>query len=185
LADEAIKHRIGFVPQQDELLETMTGSEFLRLISKFYARWNHDLIARLAREWDVPLRRPARKLSVGQRQKLSILAALGHEPELIILDEPVASLDPLARRTFLQELIDMVSDGERTILFSTHIVSDLERIANRVWILKDGKLVIDEALDNLKESTIAIRQAAGGALPTGIRTDPGLSLEEIFLELHK
>ena len=185
LADEAIKHQIGFVPQQDELLETMTGSEFLRLISKFYARWNHDLIARLAREWDVPLRRPARKLSVGQRQKLSILAALGHEPELIILDEPVASLDPLARRTFLQELIDMVSDGERTILFSTHIVSDLERIANSVWILKDGKLVIDEALDNLKESTIAIRQAAGGALPTGIRTDPGLSLEEIFLELHK
>jgi len=79
----------------------------------------------------------------------------------------------------------MVSDGERTILFSTHIVSDLERIANRVWILKDGKLVIDEPLDNLKESTLAIRQAAGGELAAGIRTDPGLSLEEIFLELHK
>jgi ABC-2 type transport system ATP-binding protein len=185
IADERIKHRIGFVPQQDELIETMKGSEFLGLISMFYANWNHVLIARLAREWNVPLTKPARKLSVGQRQKLSILAALGHEPDLIVLDEPVASLDPLARRTFLQELIDFVSGGDRTILFSTHIVSDLERIANRVWILKDGALVVDEALDKLKESKAEIQQAAGGALPRGSGVDPGMSLEEIFLELHK
>ena len=185
IADEQVKHRIGFVPQQDELIETMKGKEFLGLISKFYASWNHELVTRLAGEWDVPLTKPARELSVGQRQKLSILAALGHEPDLIVLDEPVASLDPLARRRFLQELIDFVSGGERTILFSTHIVSDLERIANRVWILKDGALVVDEALDKLKESTVEIRQAVGSALPRGLSVDPGMSLEEIFLELHK
>jgi ABC-2 type transport system ATP-binding protein len=185
IADESIKQRIGFVPQQDELLDTMRGSEFLELIGKFYPRWNKALIERLARDWQVPLSKPPSKLSVGQRQKLSILAALGHEPELIILDEPVASLDPLARRTFLQELIDIVSSGERTILFSTHIVSDLERIANRVWILKDGQLVIDEPLDNLKESSVEIRHAADGAVMAGLRIDPGMSLEEIFLELHK
>jgi len=185
IADEAIKQRIGFVPQQDELLDTMRGSEFLELIGKFYPRWNASLIERLARDWQVPLSKPPSKMSVGQRQKLSILAALGHEPELIILDEPVASLDPLARRTFLQELIDIVSSGDRTILFSTHIVSDLERIANRVWILKDGALVIDEALDHLKESSVELRQAAGSAVIAGLRIDPGMSLEEIFLELHK
>jgi ABC-2 type transport system ATP-binding protein len=185
MADEALKHCIGFVPQQDELLETMNGREFLRLISRFYPRWNHDLIDRLARDWDVPLGRPARNLSVGQRQKLSILAALGHEPELLILDEPVASLDPLARRAFLQELIDMVSGGDRTIVFSTHIVSDVERIANRIWILKDGRLVVDEPLDHLKESSVELRQAAGSGLPAGARIDPGMSLEEIFLELHE
>jgi ABC-type multidrug transport system ATPase subunit len=78
-----------------------------------------------------------------------------------------------------------VSGGDRTILFSTHIVSDLERIANRVWILKDGALVVDEALDKLKESKAEIQQAAGGALPRGSGVDPGMSLEEIFLELHK
>jgi ABC-2 type transport system ATP-binding protein len=185
IQNEAIKHRVGFVPQQDELLETLKGSEFLALIARFYRNWNHDLIARLARDWDVPLAKPARKLSVGQRQKLSILAALGHEPDLIVLDEPVASLDPLARRAFLQELIDIVTDGDRTILFSTHIVSDLERIANRVWILKDGELVVDEALDNLKESMIAVRQASSGVQPAAARIDPGMSLEEIFLELHQ
>lgn len=185
LKDERIKHRIGFVPQLDELIETMKGREFLGLIKRFYPAWNSALIDRLAREWDVPLNRPAMQLSVGQRQKLSILATLGHEPELIVLDEPVASLDPLARRGFLQELIEMVSGGQRTILFSTHIVSDLERIANRVWILKDGQLVVDEPLDHLKEARSTIAQAAGDGLIAGGRLDPGMSLEEMFLELHK
>jgi len=179
------KARVGFVPQQDELLDTMHGSEFLDLIGKFYPRWNSGLVERLARDWQVPLARSPNRMSVGQRQKLSILAALGHEPELIVLDEPVASLDPLARREFLKELIDIVSSGERTILFSTHIVSDLERVANRVWILKDGELVIDEPLDNLKESSVQIRQAAGSTVMAGLRIDPGMPLEEIFLELHK
>ena len=183
IRDETLKHRIGFVPQQDELLEAMKGSDLLDLVSKFYPRWNHELIGRLAREWDVPLGRPAAKLSVGQRQKLSILAALGHEPDLIVLDEPVASLDPLARRRFLQELIGIVSGGERTVLFSTHIVSDVERIANRVWILKDGKIVIDEPLDNLKEASVAARRVAAGSESPVVAT--GGSLEEIFLELHE
>ncbi len=80
IAEERIKHRIGFVPQQDELIETMKGREFLGLISKFYRDWNSDLIDRLARDWDIPLDKAASKLSVGQRQKLSILAALGHDP---------------------------------------------------------------------------------------------------------
>jgi ABC-2 type transport system ATP-binding protein len=185
MQDESIKHRIGFVPQQDELIESMKGSAFLALISQFYQSWDDTLIDRLARDWNVPLDKPANKLSVGQRQKLSILAALGHGPELLILDEPVASLDPVARRAFLAELIDMVSGGERTIVFSTHIVSDIERIANRVWILKDGHLVVDETLDQLKESSVAIRQAGGSALPASVRIEAGMSLEEIFLELHK
>jgi ABC-2 type transport system ATP-binding protein len=185
LADEKLKHRIGFVPQQDELLDHFKGGDFLNLIGKFYPRWNPALIQRLAQSWDVPLHRRIAQLSVGQRQKLSILAALGHEPELLILDEPVASLDPLARRKFLQELIDIVSDGSRTILFSTHIVSDLERVASRVWILKDGRLAIDETLDALKEQAErADLTAAGGSAVVG-RGGAGQSLEEIFLELHQ
>ena len=185
IEDEGIKHRIGFVPQQDELIENMKGREFLGLIEQFYPSWNSELVARLAREWDVPLDVAAEKLSVGQRQKLSILVALGHEPELIVLDEPVASLDPLARRRFLQELIEMVSGGDRTVLFSTHIVSDLERIANRVWILKDGELLVDEPLDNLKESSLTTARVASGGAAAAAAFDAGLALEEIFLELHK
>src|SRR5690606_29023384 len=137
------------------LIETLSGARFLDLVGKFYAGWNPDLVARLAREWSVPLDKAAHKMSVGERQKLSILAAIGHEPELVVLDEPVASLDPLSRRRFLEQLVDMTSNGERTILFSTHLVGDVERVASRVWILKGGSLVVDEPLDRLKEASVA------------------------------
>ena len=185
LADEKLKHRIGFVPQQDELLDGLRGRDYLNLIARFYPRWNAALVQRLAETWDVPLHGRILKLSIGQRQKLSILSALGHEPELLILDEPVASLDPLARRRFLQELIDMVTDGTRTIVFSTHIVSDLERIASRVWILKDGTLAVDESLDALKERAERETLAAAGGLPAAARSGAGQTLEEIFLEMHR
>lgn len=153
---EACKHRIGFVSQQDELLEHLTGAAYLRLIQGFYHRWSTALIERLAAEWALPLDTRILKLSVGQRQKLSILSALGHEPEVLILDEPVASLDPVARRQFLKEIVAMNADQGRTVLFSTHIVTDLERVAQRVWILKDGRLAIDEPIDVLKERTVRV-----------------------------
>jgi len=185
MQDERIKHRIGFVPQQDELIETMNGRQFIDLVSKFYSRWDGGLIKRLSQEWSVPLDKRANEMSVGERQKLSILAALGHEPELLVLDEPVASLDPVTRRRFLQELIDIASGGNRTIVFSTHLVGDVERVASRVWVLKEGHLLVDEPLDNLKERSVAIAEARAGTLPASVRIEAGMSLEEIFLRLHR
>jgi ABC-2 type transport system ATP-binding protein len=91
------------------------------------------------------------KLSVGEKQRLSIIRALAHEPELLILDEPVSSLDPAGRRDFLRELIDQVLDGGTTVVFSTHILSDLERIALDVAFLKDGKIALQAPLDQLLE----------------------------------
>ncbi|HEX4910709.1 MAG TPA: ABC transporter ATP-binding protein [Permianibacter sp.] len=173
LVDEKLKHKIGFVPQQDELLPQMKGSEYLALIAQFYPGWNHALIGRLADEWQIPLSTIIQKLSLGQRQKLSILSALGHEPELLVLDEPVASLDPVARRQFLKEIVTLASSGARTVLFSTHIVSDLERVASRVWVMKDGGLLVDDALDNLKERTVRLRVPADARLPAGFQ-DAGI-----------
>jgi ABC-2 type transport system ATP-binding protein len=166
IVDEKLKHRVGFVPQQDELMAQMKGREYLNLIAEFYPTWNPALIDRLALEWLLPLDLTIQKMSVGQRQKLSILSALGHEPDLIILDEPVASLDPVARRQFLKEIIALASSGERTVLFSTHIVSDLERVANRVWIMKDGALHVDDALDSLKERSVRLQLPVDVRLPS-------------------
>jgi ABC-2 type transport system ATP-binding protein len=157
------KARIGFVPQRDELLEAMKGDEYLKLIAAFYTGWNPMLVNRLATSWDVPLTIKIAKMSVGQRQKLSIISALGHEPDLIILDEPVASLDPLARRLFLKELVDIAASQTRTIVFSTHIVTDLERVASRVWLMKAGNIDIDASIDELKEGYMRV------ALPSGLQ----------------
>ena len=175
-----VKSRIGFVPQQDELLDTVDGNQYLKLIASFYPTWNPALVNRLASEWAVPMGTRIGKLSVGQRQKLSILAALGHEPELIILDEPVASLDPLARRQFLKELVDIAAGQDRTVLFSTHIVSDLERVASRVWLIKDGHIVVDEALDALKEYNARITLPPGAVLPTSFLAGHGLHARKVL-----
>jgi ABC-2 type transport system ATP-binding protein len=147
-----IKRRIGFVPQQDELLDQLTVAEQLRVIASFYPAWDHELIGRLCQSWGVDPHARIKSLSVGERQKLSILLAFGHRPDLLILDEPVASLDPVARRQFLEELVGLSADGGRSIVFSSHIVSDIERLATRVWILKEGRLAWEGDLGSLKES---------------------------------
>jgi ABC-2 type transport system ATP-binding protein len=163
-----------------------------------------------------------KSLSVGERQKLSILLAFGHRPDLLILDEPVASLDPLARRQFLEQLVELSTEGDRAIIFSSHIVSDIERLATRIWILKEGRLCWEGDLESLKESVSRVHVRTRGAalpaleIPGALNVRPGaqvttavvrnwtpalqqqfeqrygvtadneaLSLEEIFLELHR
>ncbi len=151
-----VKARVGFVPQQDELLDQLTVADQLRLIASFYPRWDSELIERLCTEWGVDPKARIKSLSVGERQKLSILLAFGHRPDLLVLDEPVASLDPMARRQFLEQLVEASADGKRSVIFSSHIVSDIERLANRIWILKDGRLDWQGDLDSLKESIVRL-----------------------------
>lgn len=161
----ATKSRLGYVPQVISLFPWMTVSDLLRYTGSFYTNWNHDLVEKLLKDWDLERFGRVGNLSVGQLQKLAILTALGHEPELLILDEPAASLDPLARRQFLQLIIDLAGPSNRTVLFSTHITSDLERVADHVAILKKGQIVHFGLLEDLKEQT-------------------HLNLEDAFLEMH-
>ena len=162
----SIKARVGFVPQQDELLDQLTVAGQLRVIASFYSRWDSALIERLCSEWGVNVNARIKGMSVGERQKLSILLAFGHKPELLILDEPVASLDPIARRQFLEQLVTLSTDEQRAIVFSSHIVSDIERLANRIWILKDGRLDWQGDLDSLKESIVRLHiRGTGAELP--------------------
>lgn len=151
-----IKQRIGFVPQQDELLPSLTVQEHLNLFKVFRTHWNQTLVNKLVDEWQIPLHIHCGKMSVGQRQKLSILLAIAHEPDLLVLDEPVASLDPLARRQFLQQLVEIATDEKRAVIFSTHIVGDVERVANQVWMLRDGSFDYQGELDALKESVARV-----------------------------
>jgi ABC-2 type transport system ATP-binding protein len=160
-----IKARVGFVPQQDELLDSLTVRDQIRVIASFYPRWDAALIERLCNEWSIDLNARIKGMSVGERQKLSIVLAFGHSPDLLILDEPVASLDPMARRQFLEKLVELSADGERAVVFSSHIVSDIERLANRIWILKQGRLYWQGDLDSLKESIVRLHVHGTQPLP--------------------
>jgi ABC-2 type transport system ATP-binding protein len=165
----AVKGRIGFVPQQDELISVLTGAQQLALIASLHDRWDQALIDRLSREWEVPLGRRIDKLSGGERQKLSTLCALGHRPDLLVLDEPASSLDPLARRRFMREILDIASDANRTLIYATHIVSDLERVANRIWVLREGRLVWQGGLDELKESVVRLHLRSDSIIDPALR----------------
>jgi ABC-2 type transport system ATP-binding protein len=164
----AAKARVGFVPQQDELINQLTAADQIGVIASFYPRWDDALVLRLSREWEVDLRQRIKSMSVGQRQKLSILLALGHKPDVLILDEPVASLDPIARRRFLEQIIEVAADGRRSVVFSSHIVSDVERLANRIWILKDQRMSWQGDFDSLKESIVRLHVRATHALPSSL-----------------
>ena len=159
------KERIGFVPQQDELIGAISGARQLELTAVFYRNWDRALIERLAGEWEVPLRQRTMSMSGGEKQKLSTLLALGHRPDLLVLDEPASSLDPVARRRFLQQVLEIAAEGPRAVLFSTHIVSDLERIANRIWVVKNGRLLWDGDTDALKESVRRLHLRTTQPLP--------------------
>jgi ABC-2 type transport system ATP-binding protein len=166
------KERLGYVPQKIDLYPWMKIRQITAYTGAFYCRWNKALVERLLREWELSPEDRIGPLSVGQTQKLAIILALGHEPDLLVLDEPAASLDPLARRQFLEMLLDMV--GERTVLFSTHITSDLERVADRVAVLKDGKIVYSGELDALKDSVKRLCIQAAAPLPNGSFRVPGM-----------
>ncbi|MBR7799945.1 ABC transporter ATP-binding protein [Undibacterium fentianense] len=150
------KSKIGYVPQSSELFDWLTPRQMLKYFKAMYPRWNDVKVENLMRRWDVPYDKVISQFSGGQKQRLSIIRALAHEPALLILDEPVASLDPAGRRDFLREIVDSVIDQQTTIVFSTHILSDLERVAMKVAFLANGRIVHQQMLDDLMEVSLQI-----------------------------
>jgi len=173
----AAKSRIGFVPQQDELVNLLSVADQLRLMRSFYKSWDDALIERLVGLWEIDTGARVGSLSVGQRQKLSILLALGSKPDLLILDEPVASLDPIARRHFLEQIVEVAADGNRAVVLSSHIVADIERLASRIWILKDRHLHWHGDFDALKDSVVRLHLRTSAPLAASIEVPNALRVQ--------
>ena len=144
-------HRIGFVPQTFDLFPWMKVRAYLDFTAAFYARWNHALAARLLGDWDLDPKQKIGELSQGQRQKLAIVRAIAPQPDLLVLDEPVASLDPQARRAFMTELLELMRHPGKTVIFSTHITADLERAGADIALLRDGRIQFTRPLAELRE----------------------------------
>ena len=172
------KARIGYVPQEATLYPWLTVRQTVAYVSSFYSSWDRAWGDELLRRWDLPLGQLVGPLSVGQKQQLALVLALGHRPELLILDEPVASLDPVARRWFLETVLETAADGAGTVLFSTHITSDLERVASHVALLREGKVMFHDEIDVLKDRVKRLRIEAAADLPADLHL-PGTLRQEV------
>ncbi|HEX7339852.1 MAG TPA: ABC transporter ATP-binding protein, partial [Rhodanobacteraceae bacterium] len=148
---DAAKERLAYVPQQPEALAWLTATQMFNYLGRFYPRWDADFAHATLERWQIKPNRVMAKLSPGERQRVELIRALASQPELLVLDEPAAALDPVARRELLREVAMRAGDAGTTVLFSTHIVSDLERVASDVAFLHEGRLLLNCAVDDTKE----------------------------------
>ncbi len=167
--------RIGYVHQEGRLIDWMTVDQIVRYVATCYPSWNTDIESGYLSEFKLDRGAIVGDLSPGQRQVLAILLAIGHEPDLLLLDEPAAALDPLARKNFLDLLLGIIQDPGRTILISSHILSDVEKVIDHIIILDGGEVRRDVSLDELQQEFVKLRiTAIRGDLP-----DP-LPFEELL-----
>ncbi len=147
-----VRARVGFASEVNSLYEGMTVPRICRLCRDLSRTWDQDLVDRYVEIFGLPKDSKIRKLSKGQKAQLQLCLALGSSPELLILDEPTSGLDPVARRAFLKVLVGEVAGEGRTVFFSTHLLSDIEAVADTVGIIKGGKLLVSGELDAMRES---------------------------------
>ncbi len=150
--EKAIKERIGFVYDGNVFYEGMNLKDIQRIVGPAYKRWDGALFRQYAEQFELPLNKAVKTFSKGMQMKASLALALSHQAELIIMDEPTAGLDPIFRRELLDLLQDIMLDGERTIFFSTHITSDLDRIADYIAFIKKGKLMFNQSIHEVAEN---------------------------------
>lgn len=173
-ADRSSRSRVGYVSQSQQLPGWMTLQELCRYARHFYPRWDHGFARDLIRRWTLCEDRPLALLSGGEQRKAAILLALAPRPEVLLLDEPAAGLDPVSRRELIDELIRLLSErAEATVVFSTHIISDLERIAERIGILDRGRLILNEPLDELQATFRRVQVIFPGEAPPPHFAIPG------------
>ncbi|UCE20464.1 MAG: ABC transporter ATP-binding protein [Gemmatimonadota bacterium] len=148
----AWKLDIGYVGDVHVFYERWSGEKNLRFLSQFYPNWSHERAQELARRFNLPLNKRAKDLSSGNRVKLSLISALAHSPRLLLLDEPTSGIDPVVRTEVLDVLFEVLEDGDRAIFYSTHILSDISRLADELAFLDNGQVMQRSAKDDLTDT---------------------------------
>jgi ABC-2 type transport system ATP-binding protein len=152
-----LKRAVGYVPEQHFIYRSMRVRDVLGFCRPFYPTWNDRLCGDLVSRFTIDLAKKVRELSKGTLAKLALVLALAHEPKVLILDEPMLGLDPLARDEFLDGVVRSLCDRPRTVLFSSHQLSDVQRMADMIGIIHEGRLLVSAATDELLRDTKRIR----------------------------
>ncbi len=160
--------RIGYVAEGHTLIQSYKVRWLIGLCRGLSLTWNEEFFGHLMETFRLPLDRRVKELSAGMRAQLNLALAMAVDPELLILDDPTLGLDTVARRQFIELAIDVIQRQGRTILFSSHILGDVERIADRVGVLVGSKLVVDCTLEELKSRVRKLRVIFSARAPTDL-----------------
>ena len=150
--EKEIKERIGFVYDNSYFYEELTCESMKKIIAPFYKRWDEKLYKKYMDEFSLPRDKKIKELSKGMRMKYSIILALSHNAELIIMDEPTSGLDPVVRAEILDIFRDIIQDENKSLIFSSHITTDLEKIADYITFINSGKIIFSDEKDSIIES---------------------------------
>jgi ABC-2 type transport system ATP-binding protein len=148
---ERIMARVGIVPEAPDAPPELSPARLVALTARLHPVWDVDGAHERLRQFAVPMDTPFHRLSKGQKGSTMLALALGHAPELLILDDPTLGLDVIARDAVFREVIGELADRGTTVLVTTHDLAAIEGIADRIGILRDGRLVVDEPLESVKE----------------------------------
>jgi ABC-2 type transport system ATP-binding protein len=148
----AVLSRIGYVSEENDLPGWMSIDELMRYSQAFYPAWDDAYAEELRHTFALDAGAKIKNLSKGQKARAGLLIALAHRPELLVLDEPSSGLDPIVRRDILGAVIRTIADEGRTVLFSSHLLDEVEQVADHVTMIASGKIVLSAPLDEIKES---------------------------------
>ncbi len=146
--------RIGYLSEEGDLPEWMRVHELMRYAEAFYPTWDRGYAERLREDFGLNLSAKLRTLSKGQRARAGLMVALAYRPDLLVLDEPSSGLDPIVRRDILGAIIRTIAEEGRTVLFSSHLLGEVERVSDRVAMIRDGRILFHDSLDEVAATHI-------------------------------
>ncbi len=168
--ERCIKQRIGFVYDENHFYDELSITEMKGIIAPFYKGWSDKDFERYLKDFDLPPRKKIKELSKGMKTKFSLAVALSHDADFIIMDEPTSGLDPVFRSEILDILASFIQDEKKAVLFSTHITTDLEKIADYITFINNGELVFSETKDSILEN-YALVKGGKELLDDGVRRE--------------
>ncbi len=157
----AVKQRVGYVPETHHIHRWMRVGDVIGFCRSMYETWNDETCREMLRLFALDPRKKVKHLSKGMLVKLSLLLAVSHDAEVLVLDEPMSGLDPIVREEFLDGVLRTVCEREQTVLFSTHMLDDVRRLADTVGILCEGSLLVHRDIEDLLATTKRIRATLG------------------------
>jgi len=166
-----IRRKVGYVPERHDMYRWMTVAELMWFIKPFYPTWDDAECQRLLKHFELDPSKKIKELSKGMVAKVGLTLALAHRPEILILDEPTGGLDAIVRREFLESIVNLVEEGGRTVFISSHLLADVERVADHVAVIEGGKLIAQEPLKSLKDRVRQMRLRFTATVPERIELD--------------